>query len=90
MAKITKIVQQETIVAIASAVVPSQGSIGVVRLSGQTALEIAKRIFHPQGKNNGNPTAFFMVISNILTITPSLMKHCCYPCSLPVLTQGKM
>ncbi|RMD72907.1 MAG: tRNA uridine-5-carboxymethylaminomethyl(34) synthesis GTPase MnmE [Cyanobacteria bacterium J149] len=45
-----KIVQQETIVAIASAVVPSQGSIGVVRLSGQTALEIAKRIFHPQGK----------------------------------------
>lgn len=50
MAKITKIVQQETIVAIASAVVPSQGSIGVVRLSGQTALEIAKRIFHPQGK----------------------------------------
>ncbi|WPF87246.1 tRNA uridine-5-carboxymethylaminomethyl(34) synthesis GTPase MnmE [Cyanobacterium aponinum AL20118] len=48
--KSQKIVQQETIVAIASAVVPSQGSIGVVRLSGQTALEIAKRIFHPQGK----------------------------------------
>lgn len=45
-----KIVQQETIVAIASAVVPSQGSIGVVRLSGQKALEIAQRIFHPQGK----------------------------------------
>ncbi|WP_330205095.1 tRNA uridine-5-carboxymethylaminomethyl(34) synthesis GTPase MnmE [Cyanobacterium sp. Dongsha4] len=45
-----KIVQQETIVAIASAVVPCQGSIGVVRLSGQKALEIAKRIFHPQGK----------------------------------------
>ncbi len=43
-------IQQETIVAIASAVVPQQGSIGVVRLSGQTALEIAKRIFHPQGK----------------------------------------
>jgi len=47
---VPKIIQQETIVAIASAVVPSQGSIGVVRLSGQTALEIAKRIFHPQGK----------------------------------------
>lgn len=43
-------IQQETIVAIASAVVPNQGSIGVVRLSGQTALEIAKRIFHPQRK----------------------------------------
>lgn len=43
-----KIIQQETIVAIASAVVPNQGSIGIVRLSGATALEIAKRIFQPQ------------------------------------------
>ena len=43
-----KIIQQETIVAIASAVVPNQGSIGIVRLSGATALEIAKTIFQPQ------------------------------------------
>lgn len=47
-----KITQQETIVAIASAVVPSQGSIGIVRLSGATALAIAKTIFKPQGKVN--------------------------------------
>lgn len=45
-----KFTQQETIVAIASAVVPNQGSIGIVRLSGATALEIAKMIFQPQGK----------------------------------------
>ncbi|WP_017294208.1 tRNA uridine-5-carboxymethylaminomethyl(34) synthesis GTPase MnmE [Geminocystis herdmanii] len=44
------IVQQETIVAIASAVVPNQGSIGIVRLSGVTALEITQKIFIPQGK----------------------------------------
>lgn len=45
-----KITQQETIVAIASAVVPNQGSIGIVRLSGVTALDITKKIFKPQGK----------------------------------------
>lgn len=44
------IIQQETIVAIASAVVPNQGSIGIVRLSGVTALEITQKIFIPQGK----------------------------------------
>ena len=48
----TKVIQQETIVAIASAVVPNQGSIGVVRLSGIKALTIAQRIFSPQGKCN--------------------------------------
>ena len=42
--------QAETIVAIASAVVPSQGSIGIVRLSGVTALEIAKKIFITPGQ----------------------------------------
>ena len=46
----TTIIQQETIVAIASAVVPNQGSIGVVRLSGNQALQIAQTIFSPQGK----------------------------------------
>ncbi len=44
------IFQQETIAAIASAVVPQQGSIGVVRLSGVKAMEIAKTLFHPPGK----------------------------------------
>ncbi|BAQ64538.1 GTPase and tRNA-U34 5-formylation enzyme TrmE [Geminocystis sp. NIES-3709] len=44
------IIQQETIVAIASAVVPNQGSIGIVRLSGVTALDITQKIFIPQGK----------------------------------------
>lgn len=44
------IIQQETIVAIASAIVPHQGSIGIVRLSGNTALNITKKIFIPQGK----------------------------------------
>ncbi len=48
----TKVIQQETIVAIASAVVPNQGSIGVVRLSGINALIIAQNIFSPQGKCN--------------------------------------
>ena len=47
---VKKIIQQETIVAIASAVVLNQGSIGIVRLSGVTALEITQKIFKPQGK----------------------------------------
>lgn len=47
---VKSIIQQETIVAIASAVVPNQGSIGIVRLSGVTALDITQKIFIPQGK----------------------------------------
>ncbi len=39
----------ETIAAIATAVVPQQGSVGIVRLSGNTALEIARHIFHAPG-----------------------------------------
>lgn len=39
----------ETIAAIATAVVPTQGSVGIVRLSGNTALEIARHIFHSPG-----------------------------------------
>ena len=42
--------QGETIVAIATAVVPQQGSIGIVRLSGEKALDIAKILFHAPGK----------------------------------------
>jgi tRNA modification GTPase len=42
--------QGETIAAIATAIVPQQGSIGIVRLSGATALEIARTLFHAPGK----------------------------------------
>ncbi len=42
--------QRETIAAIATAVVPQQGSIGIVRLSGQTALDIARTLFDAPGK----------------------------------------
>ncbi len=42
-------IQQDTIVAIATAIVPQQGSIGIVRLSGENALLIAQKIFKPQG-----------------------------------------
>ncbi len=45
-----QILQKETIVAIASAVVPQQGSIGIVRLSGENALQIARLLFHSPGK----------------------------------------
>jgi tRNA modification GTPase len=44
------IIQRETIAAIASAIVPNQGSIGIVRLSGDTALEIARTLFDAPGK----------------------------------------
>lgn len=46
----TAITQAETIVAIATAVVPQQGSVGIVRLSGATALDIARRLFHAPGQ----------------------------------------
>ena len=41
---------QETIAAIASAVVPQQGSIGIVRVSGTKALTIARTLFSAPGK----------------------------------------
>ena len=41
---------QETIAAIASAVVPQQGSIGIVRVSGSKALKIARTLFSAPGK----------------------------------------
>lgn len=40
----------DTIVAIASAVVPNQGSIGIVRLSGNDAVAIARGLFQSPGK----------------------------------------
>ena len=42
--------QSETIVAIATAIVAQQGSIGIVRLSGTQAVAIAKKIFNAPGK----------------------------------------
>jgi tRNA modification GTPase len=42
--------QTGTIVAIATAVVPQQGSVGIVRLSGMDAVAIASQIFHTPGK----------------------------------------
>ena len=41
--------QRETIAAIATAIVPQQGSVGIVRLSGAEALSVAKRLFHAPG-----------------------------------------
>ncbi len=43
------ILQGETIAAIATAIVPQQGSIGIVRLSGNQALEIAYLLFNAPG-----------------------------------------
>jgi tRNA modification GTPase len=42
--------QTGTIVAIATAVVPQQGSVGIVRLSGVDAVAIARQIFHAPGR----------------------------------------
>jgi tRNA modification GTPase len=42
--------QTGTIVAIATAVIPQQGSVGIVRLSGVDAVAIARRIFRTPGQ----------------------------------------
>ena len=42
--------QGETIVAIATAIAPEQGSVGIVRLSGEKSLAIAKSLFYAPGK----------------------------------------
>jgi tRNA modification GTPase len=46
------IVQGETIVAIATAIIPQQGSVGIVRLSGERALDIAHILFDAPGKQD--------------------------------------
>ena len=43
------IIQAETIAAIATAIVPEQGSVGIVRLSGDRAIAIAQTLFHAPG-----------------------------------------
>lgn len=42
--------QQETIAAIATATVPQQGSVSIVRLSGEGAIAIAQTLFHAPGQ----------------------------------------
>ncbi len=42
--------QHHTIVAIATAVVPQQGSVGIVRLSGAEAVALARSLFHAPGQ----------------------------------------
>ncbi|NET46528.1 tRNA uridine-5-carboxymethylaminomethyl(34) synthesis GTPase MnmE [Okeania sp. SIO2B3] len=39
-----------TIAAIATAIIPQQGSVGIVRMSGSEAMKIAKTLFHAPGK----------------------------------------
>ena len=46
----TNPVQGETIAAIATAMVPQQGSIGIVRVSGERAIAIARSLFYAPGK----------------------------------------
>ena len=46
------LVQGETIVAIATAIVPQQGSVGIVRLSGEKAIAIAKTLFFAPGQQD--------------------------------------
>ena len=42
--------QGDTIAAIATAIVPQQGSVGIVRVSGGEAMAIARQVFHAPGK----------------------------------------
>ncbi len=44
------VAQGETIAAIATAIVPQQGSVGIVRLSGMDAIAIAKQLFNAPGE----------------------------------------
>ncbi len=43
-------VRTDTIAAIATAIVPQQGSVGIVRVSGTEAVAIARTLFHAPGK----------------------------------------
>ncbi|MBD2120124.1 tRNA uridine-5-carboxymethylaminomethyl(34) synthesis GTPase MnmE [Trichocoleus sp. FACHB-262] len=44
-----RVTQGKTIAAIATAIVPQQGSVGIVRMSGAEAVAIAKTLFHAPG-----------------------------------------
>jgi len=45
----SQVLRQDTIAAIATAIVPQQGSVGIVRLSGPDAVGIAHRLFQAPG-----------------------------------------
>jgi tRNA modification GTPase len=45
-----KLIPSDTIAAIATAIVPQQGSVGIVRLSGKNAVAIAEKIFFAPGQ----------------------------------------
>ncbi|MEP0869443.1 tRNA uridine-5-carboxymethylaminomethyl(34) synthesis GTPase MnmE [Trichocoleus desertorum AS-A10] len=45
-----RVTQGKTIAAIATAIVPQQGSVGIVRMSGAEAVAIAKTLFHAPGQ----------------------------------------
>ncbi len=47
---ITEMTPGNTIAAIATAIVPQQGSVGIVRMSGSESMIIAKTLFHAPGK----------------------------------------
>ena len=47
---ITEMTPRNTIAAIATAIVPQQGSVGIVRMSGSEAMKIAQTLFHAPGK----------------------------------------
>ncbi|PZO58651.1 MAG: tRNA uridine-5-carboxymethylaminomethyl(34) synthesis GTPase MnmE [Phormidesmis priestleyi] len=49
-ANISTVYQAETIAAIATAIVPQQGSVGIVRLSGIDAIAIAQSLFQAPGQ----------------------------------------
>ncbi len=49
-ANISTVYQAETIAAIATAIVPQQGSVGIVRLSGIEAIAIAQSLFRAPGQ----------------------------------------
>ena len=48
----TSAVPQDTIAAIATAAIPEQGSVGIVRMSGPEALAIAQQLFQPAGQHS--------------------------------------
>lgn len=45
-------IQMDTIAAIATAIVPEQGSVGIVRVSGPQAVAIARKLFHAPGQQS--------------------------------------
>lgn len=52
----------DTIAAIATAISPQQGSVGIVRLSGDRAVAIAQQIFMQGVNKHGKVIAFFMAM----------------------------